>query len=67
MYPIQVIAEDPNRAAQASELAASLQQQQQEAPFALVWGEQHLELRKLDEPKLGQFCRFCRRCRCASA
>lgn len=53
MYPIQVIAEDPNRTAQASELAASLQQQQAEAPFALVWGEQHLELRKLDEPKLG--------------
>ena len=53
MYPIQVIAEDLTRAAQASELAASLQHQSAEAPFALVWGEQHLELRKLDEPKLG--------------
>ena len=53
MYPIQVIAEDPNRAAQVSELAVSLQHQHAEAPFALVWGVQHLELRKLDEPKLG--------------
>lgn len=53
MYPIQVIAEDPNRAMQVSELASHLQQQHAEAPFALVWGSQHLELRKLDEPKLG--------------
>lgn len=53
MYPIQVIAEDPERTAQAAELATRLQQQMAESPFALVWGEQHLELRKLDEPKLG--------------
>ncbi len=53
MYPIQVIAEVPERTAQAAELAAGLQPLTADAPFALVWGEQHLELRKLDEPKLG--------------
>ncbi|MFB0975048.1 MAG: class I SAM-dependent methyltransferase [Tolumonas sp.] len=53
MYPIQVIAEAPERTAQANELVAGLQQLAADAPFALVWGEQHLELRKLDEPKLG--------------
>lgn len=53
MYPIQVIAEAPERTAQAAELAAGLQQLVADAPFVLVWGEQHLELRKLDEPKLG--------------
>ena len=53
MYPIQVIAEAPARTAQAAELAAGLPQLVADAPFALVWGELHLELRKLDEPKLG--------------
>ena len=53
MYPIQVIAEDPERTAQAAELATRLQQQMAESPFALVWGVQHLELRKLGEPTLG--------------
>ncbi|WP_161632449.1 class I SAM-dependent methyltransferase [Tolumonas lignilytica] len=53
MYPIQVIADDPMYRVQAAELTTQLQCLTTEAPFALVWDAQHLELRKLDEPKLG--------------
>jgi 16S rRNA (guanine1516-N2)-methyltransferase len=53
MYPIQVLADDPLRAEQVNVLVDSLQQYAADAPFALVLGALHLELRKLDEPKLG--------------
>jgi 16S rRNA (guanine1516-N2)-methyltransferase len=53
MYSIQVLAEDPQRVDQVNALAESLQQYTADAPFALALGTQHLELRKLDEPKLG--------------
>ena len=53
MYPIQVLADNTEHTLQAHALAADLQSLQTEAPFALTWSDGHLELRKLDEPKLG--------------
>ncbi len=53
MHSIQIIAENSEHTAQAHALATDLQSLQTEAPFALVWSDGHLELRKLDEPKLG--------------
>ncbi len=56
MYPIQVLADNTEHTLQAHALAADLQSLQTEAPFALTWSDGHLELRKLDEPKLGPVC-----------
>lgn len=53
MYPIQVLADNTEHTLQAHALAADLQSLQTEAPFSLTWSDGHLELRKLDEPKLG--------------
>mgnify|MGYP000597291153 FL=1 len=53
MNPIQVLADNTEHTLQAHALAADLQSLQTEAPFALTWSDGHLELRKLDEPKLG--------------
>ena len=53
MYPIQVLADNTEHTLQAHALAADLQLLQTEAPFSLTWSDGHLELRKLDEPKLG--------------
>ncbi len=53
MNPIQVLADNTEHTLQAHALAADLQSLQTEAPFSLTWSDGHLELRKLDEPKLG--------------
>ena len=53
MFVIEVSAECPERQADAARLAAELGPLRMSAPFALVWTAERLELRKLDEPKLG--------------
>lgn len=53
MFLIEVCAECPSRQADADRLAAELGELPLSAPFALVWTAERLELRKLDEPKLG--------------
>ena len=53
MFVIEVSAECPERHADAARLAAELGPLRMSAPFALVWTAERLELRKLDEPKLG--------------
>ena len=53
MFVIEVSAECPERHADAARLAAELGPLALPAPFALVWTAERLELRKLDEPKLG--------------
>ncbi|TXH65013.1 MAG: 16S rRNA methyltransferase [Tolumonas sp.] len=50
---MQVLADNTEHTLQAHALAADLQSLQTEAPFSLTWSDGHLELRKLDEPKLG--------------
>ena len=53
MFPIEILAEDVSRQSDIAALQASLADFQTEVPFALVFTERQLELRKLDEPKLG--------------
>lgn len=53
MFPLQLIAEDPSMCATIDALAADLSHLTYDVPFALVHTGAHLELRKLDEPKLG--------------
>ncbi len=53
MYPISVVAECLSRQPEVEQLAAELAGVTCAAPFALVWLDTHLELRKLDEPALG--------------
>ena len=53
MFLIEVCAECSSRQADADRLAAELGELPLSAPFALVWTAERLELRKLDEPKLG--------------
>lgn len=52
-YPLQIELQDPTLAAEAERLRARLHGLTAAAPFALVFTEGRLELRKLDEPKLG--------------
>ncbi|OSM50435.1 16S rRNA methyltransferase, partial [Aeromonas salmonicida subsp. salmonicida] len=49
---MQILLEDPTKAAQAQVLASQLNQTDY-PQFALVFTPERLELRKLDEPKLG--------------
>jgi len=49
---MQILLEDPTKAAQAQALASQLNQTDY-PQFALVFTPERLELRKLDEPKLG--------------
>ncbi|MBO1519929.1 class I SAM-dependent methyltransferase [Oceanisphaera pacifica] len=51
--PLQIILEDSAMAADATRLTQALEGVKASAPFALVLTEGRLELRKLDEPKLG--------------
>lgn len=53
MFVIEIIAECPSRQADAERLTSELGGLMLSAPFALVWTESRLELRKLDEPLLG--------------
>lgn len=53
MFPIEIFAEDASRQAELLPLQETLADFQAEVPFALVLTERQLELRKLDEPKLG--------------
>lgn len=53
MFPLQLIAEAPEQSSLIAILSQSLAGLAYEVPFALVHTGQHLELRKLDEPKLG--------------
>lgn len=51
---IQLICQAPHRAQELEQIAARWQlQASDDSPFALVLSEERLELRKLDEPKLG--------------
>ncbi len=51
---IQLICQAPQRAQELEQIAARWQlQASDDSPFALVLSEERLELRKLDEPKLG--------------
>ncbi|MHA6962592.1 class I SAM-dependent methyltransferase [Zobellella denitrificans] len=52
-YPIQIDVEDPALADEGGQLARRLAGVTAPAPFALVYSQGRLELRKLDEPKLG--------------
>lgn len=51
--PLQIVLEDSTMAADAARLTQALEGVKASAPFALVLTEGRLELRKLDEPKLG--------------
>ena len=53
MYCVSVEVTDPAREAEAARLRAELAEVQTVAPFALVYTDARLELRKLDEPELG--------------
>ena len=53
MYCVSVEVTDPAREAEAARLRAELAEVQTAAPFALVYTDARLELRKLDEPELG--------------
>lgn len=52
-FPLQIFLEDHSLAAEAEQLTQALASVSAMAPFALVLVEGRLELRKLDEPKLG--------------
>ncbi|MFP2769162.1 class I SAM-dependent methyltransferase [Oceanisphaera sp. KMM 10153] len=52
-YPLQIELEDASLIGEAERLTLAMQGVSAAAPFALVLTEGRLELRKLDEPKLG--------------
>ncbi|WP_107851227.1 class I SAM-dependent methyltransferase [Oceanimonas marisflavi] len=53
LYPLQIELQDPTLAAEADTLRTRLRDVTAAAPFALMFTEGRLELRKLDEPRLG--------------
>ena len=53
MYILKILAEGAERQADVAALQQRMGTIELAAPFALVWTDERLELRKLDEPALG--------------